>query len=64
MRMFSRAHLLLPGGPMTAINYRTAKVDGLKIFYREAGRPKAPALLLMHGFPSAGHMFRDVGPNV
>jgi pimeloyl-ACP methyl ester carboxylesterase len=47
---------------MTAINYRTAEVDGLKIFYREAGRPKAPALLLLHGFPSAGHMFRDLIP--
>src|SRR5260370_19792928 len=45
---------------MTAINYRTAEVDGLKIFYREAGRADAPTLLLLHGFPSAGHMFRDL----
>ena len=47
---------------MTAINYRTAEVDGLKIFYREAGRTDAPTLLLLHGFPSAGHMFRDLIP--
>ena len=47
---------------MTAINYRSAEVDGLKLFYREAGRPKAPALLLLHGFPNAGHMFRDLIP--
>jgi pimeloyl-ACP methyl ester carboxylesterase len=47
---------------MTAINYRTAEVDGLKIFYREAGRVDAPTLLLLHGFPSAGHMFRDLIP--
>src|ERR1700757_4570887 len=47
---------------MTAINYRTAEVDGLKIFYREAGRSDAPILLLLHGFPSAGHMFRDLIP--
>jgi len=47
---------------MTAIHYRTADVDGLKIFYREAGRANAPALLLLHGFPSAGHMFRDLIP--
>ena len=47
---------------MTAIHYRTADVDGLKIFYREAGRADAPALLLLHGFPSAGHMFRDLIP--
>ncbi|MGV7218288.1 alpha/beta fold hydrolase [Bradyrhizobium sp. UFLA05-112] len=47
---------------MAAINYRTADVDGWKIFYREAGRADAPTLLLLHGFPSAGHMFRDLIP--
>jgi pimeloyl-ACP methyl ester carboxylesterase len=47
---------------MTAIKYRTADVDGFRIFYREAGAPKAPKLLLLHGFPSAGHMFRDLIP--
>jgi pimeloyl-ACP methyl ester carboxylesterase len=47
---------------MAAISYRTADVDGWKIFYREAGRPDAPTLLLLHGFPSAGHMFRDLIP--
>jgi pimeloyl-ACP methyl ester carboxylesterase len=47
---------------MTAIAYRTAGVDGFNIFYREAGAPGAPKLLLLHGFPSAGHMFRDLIP--
>jgi pimeloyl-ACP methyl ester carboxylesterase len=47
---------------MTAIKYRSADIDGLKIFYREAGAANAPALLLLHGFPSAGHMFRDLIP--
>ena len=47
---------------MTTINYRSVEVDGLKIFYREAGRVDAPTLLLLHGFPSAGHMFRDLIP--
>jgi pimeloyl-ACP methyl ester carboxylesterase len=47
---------------MTAIKYRTADVDGFKIFYREAGPLKAPKLLLLHGFPSSGHMFRDLIP--
>src|SRR5712691_10033673 len=47
---------------MTAIEYRSADVDGLKIFYREAGSADAPALLLLHGFPSASHMFRDLIP--
>jgi pimeloyl-ACP methyl ester carboxylesterase len=47
---------------MSAINYRSANVDGLKIFYREAGAADAPALLLLHGFPSSSHMFRDLIP--
>jgi pimeloyl-ACP methyl ester carboxylesterase len=47
---------------MTAITYRTADIDGFKIFYREAGPAGAPALLLLHGFPSASHMFRDLIP--
>lgn len=47
---------------MTVIKYRTADVNGLKVFYREAGAPDAPKLLLLHGFPSAGHMFRDLIP--
>jgi len=49
---------------MTAISYRTADVDGFKIFYREAGPKGAPTLLLLHGFPSAGHMFRDLIPHL
>jgi pimeloyl-ACP methyl ester carboxylesterase len=47
---------------MTSIKYRTSDVDGFKIFYREAGPVDAPKLLLLHGFPSAGHMFRDLIP--
>jgi pimeloyl-ACP methyl ester carboxylesterase len=49
---------------MTAILYRTVDVDGLRIFYREAGSPGAPKLLLLHGFPSASHMFRDLIPRL
>jgi len=47
---------------MTAVRYRTADVDGFNIFYREAGSAGAAKLLLLHGFPSAGHMFRDLIP--
>src|SRR5215468_5425239 len=47
---------------MTSTTYRTSDVDGFKIFYREAGAVNAPKLLLLHGFPSAGHMFRDLIP--
>ena len=47
---------------MTSIRYCTADVDGFSVFYREAGNAAAPKLLLLHGFPSAGHMFRDLIP--
>ena len=47
---------------MTPISYRTANVDGFEVFYRQAGSIDAPKLLLLHGFPSAGHMFRDLIP--
>ena len=44
------------------MRYRTIDVDGLDVFYREAGQPGAPNLLLLHGFPSSSHMFRDLIP--
>src|ERR1700722_12689998 len=47
---------------MNPIRYRTVDVNGLKVFYREAGTAGHPKLLLLHGFPSAGHMFRDLIP--
>jgi pimeloyl-ACP methyl ester carboxylesterase len=47
---------------MTTLHYRKVDVNGLEIFYREAGNPGAPNLLLLHGFPTAGHMFRDLIP--
>ena len=47
---------------MNTIHYRTAEANGLKIFYREAGDVGKPKLLLLHGFPSSGHMFRDLIP--
>ena len=47
---------------MSKIHYRTADVDGFKIHYREAGAAGKPKLLLLHGFPTSGHMFRDLIP--
>ena len=42
--------------------HRFVDVDGLKIFYREAGADTSPPLLLLHGFPTSSHMFRDLIP--
>ena len=47
---------------MTPITYRNTDVNGLKVFYRQAGPPDAAKLLLLHGYPSASHMFRDLIP--
>ena len=47
---------------MIPIRYRTAELDGIKVFYREAQNAGAPKLLLLHGFPTSGHMFRDLIP--
>lgn len=49
---------------MTRIRYRTQQVDDVKVFYRESGPSDAPVLLLLHGFPSASHMFRDLIPQL
>jgi pimeloyl-ACP methyl ester carboxylesterase len=49
---------------MTNTKYRTADVDGFNIFYRSAGAVGAPKLLLLHGFPTASHMFRDLIPRL
>ena len=49
---------------MRKVSFRKADVDGLNIFYREAGPKDALTLLLLHGFPSASHMFRDLIPEL
>ena len=43
-----------------AVQYKTESVDGIEIFYREAGDPAHQALVLLHGFPSSSHQYRDV----
>ena len=45
---------------MNTINFKTVNVDGLDIFYREAGNNSNPTILLLHGFPSSSHMYRDL----
>lgn len=44
--------------------YNTVNIDGLNVFYREAGSPDSPAVLLLHGFPTSSHMFRDLIPQL
>ena len=46
--------------PRAHPSYRTVKVDGLSVFYREAGPKDAPALLLMHGLPTSSRMFEPL----
>ena len=47
-----------------SVRFNTVDVDGLKVFYREAGNQAGPTVLLLHGFPSASHMFRDLIPQL
>ena len=49
-----------PTIPVT--HHRTARIDGVNIFYREAGPANAPVVLLLHGFPTSSHMFRNLIP--
>jgi pimeloyl-ACP methyl ester carboxylesterase len=44
----------------TSIRYHTVSIDGVDVFYREAGRKDAPAVLLLHGFPTSSHMYRNL----
>ena len=47
---------------MTMTTFHTATVGDQQVFYREAGQKDSPVLLLLHGFPSSSHMFRDLMP--
>lgn len=57
---------VLAGHPArsTQTAYRTVEVEGLQIFYREAGDRSKPTLLLLHGFPTSSHMFRNLIPKL
>jgi len=57
--------LILPAMSQTdpnGVRYRSVSIDGVRVFYREAGAADKPALLLLHGFPSASHQFRELIP--
>ena len=48
----------------TKVSFKTVAVNGFKIFYREAGDPQKPTVLLLHGFPTSSHMFRNLIPQL
>src|SRR6202046_1094844 len=50
------------GAAPVVAHHRTRTIDGIKIFYREAGPANAPVVLLLHGFPTSSHMFRNLIP--
>jgi pimeloyl-ACP methyl ester carboxylesterase len=54
----------MKGPAMPKTSFKKVEVDGFNMFCREAGPRDAPILLLLHGFPSAGHMFRDLIPQL
>src|SRR5215470_1964496 len=47
-----------------AVHYRTTRISDLDIFYRDAGPQYAPAILLLHGFPTSSNMFRNLIPRL
>lgn len=54
-------NLAQPGiANIPSVSFKSAKADGVEVFYREAGPADAPVLLLLHGFPSSSHMFREL----
>jgi pimeloyl-ACP methyl ester carboxylesterase len=62
LRTFALMLLLIALPAAATTHYRTAKVDGVEIFYREAGPANAPVVVLLHGFPTSSHMFRNLIP--
>jgi pimeloyl-ACP methyl ester carboxylesterase len=46
------------------VRFQTATVNGRKVFYREAGEPTLPSIILLHGFPTSSHMYRDLIPQL
>ncbi len=60
----SEARLVASAVPVTQTLHKTVEVDGLTIFYREAGHKAAPAVLLLHGFPTSSQTFRNLMPKL
>jgi pimeloyl-ACP methyl ester carboxylesterase len=57
-----RSHSPITTTAAVEVQYKTVRIDGLDVFYREAGPSDAPVVLLLHGFPTSSHMFRNLIP--
>lgn len=60
MQLADTIATIIKGRQMSSVRYRIQQVGDVEVFYRESGPVDAPALLLLHGFPTASHMFRDL----
>jgi len=62
LRVFARGAYTSRFHPhqIMTVHYKSIEIDRISIFYREAGNPNLPTLLLLHGFPSSSHMYRDL----
>ena len=60
--VFGMMQVAIAADQLNAVSYKTVEIDGVEIFYREAGNPANPTILLLHGFPTSSHMFRDLIP--
>jgi pimeloyl-ACP methyl ester carboxylesterase len=58
------AHSSSPGNSIARVSFHTVEADGVSVFYREAGAPDAPVVLLLHGYPTSSHMFRELIPRL
>ena len=50
------------GQTVSTVHYRSVDIDGVNVFYREAGPADGPVVLLLHGFPTSSHMLRNLNP--
>lgn len=62
--LFKSTELVMNATADSQVRYCHLHADGVRFFYREAGDPQAPVLLLLHGFPSSSHQFRDLIPRL
>lgn len=60
--LIAKAQMARASSNQHPVTYNTLRIDNLEIFYREAGDPAKPTILLLHGFPTSSHMFRNLIP--